>query len=83
MLKRLQNARTAEEASRLITYHYERPKDKEGDARKRAAIASEINQTVNITIAGSGDAYKDADAIRNSIKDANGLLIRNFNNPSR
>lgn len=83
MLKRLQNARTAEEASRLITYHYERPKDKEGDARKRAAIASEINQTVNITITGSGDAYKDADAIRNSIKDANGLLIRNFNNPSR
>ena len=41
-----------------------------------------LNQNVNITINESNNSRETAESIKNSIKDANGLLIRNFNNPA-
>ena len=40
--RRLEGATTAAEAARIVTYYYERPADKAGDAAERAIIANGI-----------------------------------------
>lgn len=56
--KRLRQAKTAAQAGAIVSEYYERPANKEGEKRERAAIASTIdkNHSVNMSTASKAKA---------------------------
>ena len=66
--KRLKNARTARDAGSIVSQFYERPKEVTKEAGLRGEMASEFNQTINITVNGASSPQETADAISQNLQ---------------
>ena len=66
--KRLKSARTARDAGSIVSQFYERPKEVTKEAGLRGEMASEFNQTINITVNGASSPQETADAISQNLQ---------------
>ena len=59
----------------IVSHGYERPRDAQGEASKRADIAQNINTTINVN--GSGNPVQTAQEVARAQKQVNQQLARN------
>ena len=77
---RLKNARTARDAGSIVSKYYERPEKIEKEATSRGEMASEFNQTINITVNGSTSPQETAEAINQNLQGVD-FGARNMKSP--
>ncbi|QIE87976.1 hypothetical protein G5B91_17525 [Pseudomonas nitroreducens] len=69
-------ATNAEQAGRIASQYWIRPRDVEGEAAKRGQMAVQLHQTTNINVSGGSDANSTARAVAGEQGRVNEELVR-------